>query len=365
MHTFLTTALDLAKNRRGFCAPNPAVGAVLVKDQQIIASGYHYASGYPHAEVKTLEKIDPALIQNATLYVTLEPCCHRNKKTPPCTDLLIQSGIKKVVYGFQDPNPAVAGQSKKILAAAGIECIHSPLAEIDVFYQSYAHWWQTGTPFVTAKLAMSLDAKIAGEQGLRVNITGPEAQQFTHEQRRRADAILTTAKTIIADDPLLNVRLTGEPQRKPIYILDRNLTTPINAKIFTTAERVTLFCDQQITAEKMQAYQNLGARCIPVSSEQQKLSLPAILKTIGQDGIHDLWIEAGGSCFSAFARMGLLQQAYIYIAPKLLGTTAQNAFAGPTDLFSQATHFAWQTLGQDSVCKITFSQDLRAQVLQN
>lgn len=328
MHeTYLKRALELAKIRRGFCAPNPSVGAVLVKNNKIIAEGYHKGSGHPHAEVEALLHVSDEDIKDAILYVTLEPCCHTNKKTPPCTELIIQRGIKKVFYGFRDPNPQVAGLGEKELKEAGVECVQIEIAEINEFYKSYQYWWQTGKPFVTAKLAISLDGKIAGPNDQRVTITGTEAQQFTHQQRKLSDAILTTAKTIQCDDPLLNVRLDDEEYRKPVYVLERNTITPSNAKIFTSAERVIILRD---------------------------LDLNAVLQHIGQDGVHDLWIEAGGLCFSAFIKANLVQRAFIYVAPKCLGANAQSAFDENHDIFATAKSRHWQVLGDDMVCEFNW-----------
>jgi diaminohydroxyphosphoribosylaminopyrimidine deaminase / 5-amino-6-(5-phosphoribosylamino)uracil reductase len=323
---YLKHALKLAQIRRGFCAPNPSVGAVVVKDDEIIAEGYHWGSGHPHAEVEALNKINDEL-KDATLYVTLEPCCHTKKKTPPCTELIIARGIKKVVYGFRDPNPQVSGLGEKKLNEMGINCLYINSPEINEFYQSYQFWWQTGRPFVTAKLAMSLDGKIAGANGQRINITGRAAQLFTHQQRKKSDAILTTAKTIVCDDPVLNVRLPEGEYRKPIYVLDKNSIIPSNAKIFQSAERVTVI---------------------------NKTDLNEILKEIGRDGIHDLWIEAGGKCFSAFLQAGLIQRAFIYVAPKWLGEKAQTAFDLDTDIFANAKKYQWQSLEQDAVCELSF-----------
>jgi len=327
MHeTYLKQALELAYIRRGFCAPNPSVGAVIVKNNQVIATGYHWGPEHPHAEADALNKIGE-LAKESTLYVTLEPCCHTNKKTPPCTEAIIQAGVKQVFYGFRDPNPAVAGKGEEKLQAADIECQHIPLPEINEFYCSYQYWWQTKKPFVTAKLAMSLDGKIAGPNGQRIAITGSAAQQFTHQQRKWADAILTTAKTIQKDDPLLNVRLENEEYKKPIYILEGQLKTPLNAKIFSSASQVTILNNKNIA------------------------SLSEALQIIGQDGIHDLWIEAGGKCFAAFAKEKLLHRAFIYVAPKWLGAEAQTAFTDNTDIFADARLRQWQMLGEDALCE--------------
>lgn len=351
--TYLKQALELAEIRRGFCAPNPAVGAVVVKDNLILSTGYHWASGHPHAEAGALNKIG-AEANGATIYVTLEPCCHRHKKTPPCTELLIARGIKQVVYGYRDPNPQVAGQGEKALQSAGIECIYLPMDEIHAFYQSYHYWWQNQKPFITAKIALTLDGKIAGPQGERITITGSEAQLFTHLQRKRSDAILTTVSTIIADDPLLNVRLDNKIVKKPLYILDSQLNIPLTAKVFNSTESLVIFHSENSDPEKKLALEKLGAECRTIMQTNTGLNLPDIIHYIGQQGMHDLWIEAGGKCFSTFIQQKLLQRAFIYVAPKWLGNDVQSAFIEPFDFPSTTCSLEWKPLGQDAVCKIDF-----------
>lgn len=329
---YLEMALELAKIRKGFCAPNPCVGAILVKNNQIISRGYHQASGSPHAELEAISKIDPSLVSGAILYVTLQPCCHTAKKTPPCTDLIIKSGIIKVIYGFSDPNPAVNAHTDKILQAAGIECIHYPLTLINNFYASYAYWWKHKRPFTTAKLAISLDGKIAGINGKRIQLTGDTAQKFTHLQRKHTDAILTTAKTIIADDPLLNCRIDDVIYKKSLYIIDTHLSVPISAKIFNSTEKITIFHNSQISKKEQDRFQKHAIRFIPIKENNNGLDLLEILKQIGQDGIIDLWVEAGGKSFQSFVQNSLLQRAFIYVAPQWLGENTQLAFTDPDPL---------------------------------
>lgn len=348
-------ALELANKRRGFCAPNPSVGAVIVKNNKIIGSGFHFANGHPHAEVIALQNISESA-KDATLYVTLEPCCHREKKTPPCVDLLIKQGIKKVFYGYVDPNPSVSGKSKTILAEFGIECTHLPLPEIDTFYASYHYWWQHQKPVVTAKLALTLDGKIAGAHGQRLAITDQQAQIFTHIKRKQADAILTTAKTIRQDDPLLNVRLPSEEHKKSLYILDRNLTTPLTAKIFNSAQQITLLHDAQITKDKIEVYSDAGVRCFAIPSADQQLCLKTALTFIGQDGVQDLWVEAGGKCFTSLVKQKLLHYAFIFVSPKCFGPDAQNAFSEPLMDFDNITSHQWHILDQDVLCEIKFEE---------
>nr|WNN92425.1 bifunctional diaminohydroxyphosphoribosylaminopyrimidine deaminase/5-amino-6-(5-phosphoribosylamino)uracil reductase [uncultured Rickettsiella sp.] len=329
---YLETALSLAEIRKGFCAPNPCVGALLVKNDQIIARGYHQASGFSHAEVDAISKVDPSHALGAVLYVTLQPCCHIAKKTPPCTDLIIKSGIIKVVYGFRDPNPAVNGHTDKILQDAGIECIHYPLTLIDNFYASYDYWWKHKKPFTTAKLAISLDGKIAGKNGKKIQLTGNTAQQFTHQQRKHTDAILTTARTIIVDNPLLNCRIDDVTYKKPLYIIDAHLSIPISAQAFNSAEKITIFHNTEISKKERDRLQKHVIRFIPIKSDNNGLDLLEILKQIGQDGIIDLWIEAGGKSFQSFVQNSLLQHAFIYVAPQWLGENTQLAFNVPDPL---------------------------------
>lgn len=344
---YLKQALELAKLRRGFCAPNPCVGAVLVKEENVIASGFHWASGSAHAEAEVLNKIDASVAKGATLYVTLQPCCHTAKKTPPCTQLLIAKKMAKVVYAFKDPNPAVSDHSDKQLQQAGIVCIQQSLPEIDDFYASYQFWWKHKHPFVTAKLAISLDGKIAGPHGQRLQLTGEAAQRFTHQQRQHADALLSTSKTISNDNPLLNVRSDNTTISKPLYILDSELNTPLSAHIFNTAKKITLFHKMNLSRKNQAEYHRDNVQLVPIKTNQAGLNLDDILKYIGQEGHHDLWVEAGGHCFQSFAQNQLLQRAFIYVAPRWLGQDAQNAFTDPLVL-SKAKAAPPILLGSDS-----------------
>jgi len=354
IHTqHLLYALTLAQKRRGFCAPNPSVGVVVVKNDQIIATGYHQAAGEPHAEVEALKQLSAEESAGSTVYITLEPCCHQGK-TPPCTELLIQRGVKAVYYAFTDPNPLVSGQGKQQLQAAGIDCIHLPLPEIDAFYQSYLHWTNTGLPWVTAKLAMSLDGKIAGPQGARVAITGKEAQIFTHQYRKQSDAILTTVKTVLGDNPQLNVRLAGEEiQRMTVYVLDKNLDFPANAKLLDSAQKIILFHQNHANENRRLGLESQGIHCVPINLKNDHLDIAKVLSHIGQDGVHDLLLEAGGVCFESFILEKHIQRAFVYVALKWLGPAAQTAFSHQTVIFDKAQDLKWHVLGDDVVCEFS------------
>lgn len=353
---YLTRALELAKTRQGATGSNPAVGAVIVKDDLILAEGYHWGTGHPHAEIEAFAKLTPQQLEGATLYVTLEPCCHFGR-TPPCVEAIAKHKIAAVYYGYQDPNPKVAGKGAQFLQNQAISCTHIPLAAITVFYKSYQHWWTTQKPFVIAKLAITLDAKIAHPAGQPATITSQDANNLTHRLRKRANAILTTAKTIIADNPQLNVRLPHQTIAKPIYIIDRHLSTPINAKIFTTAEKLTFFYQSSLPPEKLKPFQDQNAHCIPIEAHNHQLSLTTILTEIGKQGCHELFIEAGGHLFQSLITAHLVNQALIWIAPKLLGPQAIPAFPLKEDIFIAAKKVKWEIFDKDILCKIEYNSD--------
>lgn len=356
---FLKKALDLARLGKGYCAPNPAVGAVVVKDNKILATGYHRGVGCPHAEVEAFNQIPSTLSQGADLYVTLEPCCHQGK-TPPCTDAIIRSGISRVFYGLKDPDPRVSGKGAAILAEAGIACTHVSLPEIIAFYQSYCYWQADKKPFVTAKLALSLDAKIAGMDGKPIKISGKVADDFTHQQRKYADALLTTARTIYKDDPQLNVRLHENIEQKPVYILDRALTILPTARIFKTSKQLTLFHSDKVCENRISVYRNKGVNCIavPEVKNQKILAWDAILNEIGKVGVQDLWVEAGARCFESLILGDCLDQAYLYFSPKYIGVEGIPAFSAKQNLFEKVQTTRWDVLGTDAVCQLIWKRGM-------
>lgn len=348
--TYLRKALSLAKIRRGFCAPNPTVGVVLVKKGKIIATGFHKRSGLPHAEVEAIRSAGENA-KGCDLYVTLEPCCHYGK-TPPCTNLIIQSGIKSVYYGLRDPNSIVSGNGAQQLEKAGIRCFFTELPEINAFYESYHYWTKHKRPWVTAKLALSLDGKIAGPNGEPLVLTGKELKQYTFECRKKSDALLTTVNTVLKDNPKLNVRLHRKEIKKTVYILDSNLRLPLTAMIHESAERIIIFHEKRADKKQKQTLIDKNIRCIEIARKKDGLDLSRILDVIGKDGIHDLWIEAGSHCFESFLDKKLINRALIYIAPKILGIYATTGFKKP---FSFSEHaLQWYQYGKDTICEVQF-----------
>ncbi|KTD16955.1 riboflavin biosynthesis protein RibD [Legionella jordanis] len=332
----MLAALEQAWLGRGLCAPNPSVGAVAVRSGKIIARAWHQGAGKAHAEQLLLQQI-PKGLDDISLYVTLEPCNHWGK-TPPCASAIIEHGISKVIFGFCDPNPIVAANdTPKILEQAGIEVLHFPLQEIDSFYQSYRYWIMTKKPWITVKLAQTFDGKIAGEQGAPCHLSNAACKTFTHLNRKHTDLILTTAKTIAADNPMLNVRLQDEEFGKPLAILDRRLLLSPEARALKNARHCHIFHDEGHSAEE--SLPNCSYHGIP--SINNRLDLEAIIKHIGAMGYHDVWVEAGGELFSALHQRNLVQRTFLYLVPEILGEKTTPAFHGNA-LFARNKTVSWQ-----------------------
>lgn len=343
---WMLAALEQAWLGRGRCAPNPSVGAVLVHHQQIIAKSFHPGAGSPHAEQLVLAQLPPDLSQ-VTLYVTLEPCNHWGK-TPPCVEAIIQHGIESVVFGFHDPNPVVVqNDTPTQLAAHGIDVLHYPLPEVDAFYQSYQYWFRKHQPWVTAKIAQSLDGKIADASGAPVQLSNAECTRFTHNQRLHTDVLMTTAKTILADNPALNVRLESGQQGKPLAILDRQLQLTGDEQVFEYATVCHIFHDAKLTVShplKQVVYH-------PIATQHDQLDLLVVMKVLGSLGYHDVWVEAGGRLFTALHDLKLVNTSYFYLVPKLLGDSAVSAYHNDR-LFENKKIIHWQALADNMLMKI-------------
>lgn len=347
---FLRKALEQAYLGRGVCAPNPSVGAVLVHNQQIIAMGYHQGVGTAHAEKLVLQQAPSQ--REMTLYVTLEPCNHWGR-TPPCVSAIIQSGIRTVVYAFSDPNPLVReNNTPDLLRAEGIEVIHYPLDEIDAFYQSYVYWMQTKKTWLTAKIAQTFDGKIAGKGGERTQLSNEYCNQFTHKQRLYADIILSSAETILKDNPLLTVRTTEGTWQKPIAILDRQLRVSADAKALKEAKHCYIFHDSLLAVK----HPLPNCTYIGVPLINQQLDLLFILQHIGQLGFHDTWMEAGGRLFSAFHEQGLVQRTYFYLVPMILGNEAIAAYHGK-NFFKKQHRILWQNKGNNVIACVEWGEN--------
>lgn len=332
---FLLAALEQAWLGRGTCAPNPSVGAVAVLNGKIIAQSWHRGAGTPHAEKLLLEQL-PNDCSNVILYVTLEPCNHWGR-TAPCVEAIIERGIKQVVYGYTDPNPVVSSNNTPmILKQHHIQAKFHPLPEIDAFYQSYSYWTRTKKPWVTVKMAQTFDGKIAGPAGERVMLSNDLCAQFTHEQRKCSDVILTTARTVNNDDPMLNVRLPEGTCSKPIAIIDTRLELNQHAKLLNHVKPCHIYhAVADVTSFNRDIF---SLHAMPASSGQ--LDLNAVITHLGQLGYHDVWIEAGATLFNALHQAGLVNRTYLYLVPKFLGEKATSLYSNAC-LFDNMTKITW------------------------
>ncbi len=340
---WMQRALDLAAQGRGWVNPNPLVGAVLVKQEEIIGEGFHHRYGGPHAEVFALDQAGLEA-QGADLYVNVEPCVHRpQKQTPPCTDLILRHGIRRVFVAMRDPDPHVNGRGIQQLRAAGIavqegllEAPAHKLNEISIQYKT------TKKPFVLLKMAMSADGKIATRTGQSKYLSSPESLRFTHELRDRYAALAVGIGTLIADDPHLTTRL-AYPGHNPVrVILDTQGRIPLAAKIWQTSNiaKTILATSPAIKPEKEEALLKLGAEIwkLPtienagtseLTSLQSTIDLSTLLDRLGRSGFDSLLVEGGPTVAAGFLQAHLVNKITFLIAPKLIGgASAPGAVGG-------------------------------------
>ena len=311
-------ALKLASRGEGHVNPNPLVGALLVKNGEIIGSGWHERYGEPHAERNAFVSCT-ASPRDASLYVNLEPCCHTGK-TPPCTDIIIESGVTRVVVGVRDPNPLVSGKSIELLRAQGIEVIENVLKDECIeINKIFFHYIKTGLPYVILKYAMTMDGKTASRIGESKWITDKPSRERVHRERNRCSAVMVGVGTVLADDPLLNCRIEGG--KNPLRIIcDSRLRTPLNSKIVMTANEITtLIATASEDTEKHKAYQDKGCSVQVFSQADNRVDLSALLESLGKDGIDSVLLEGGGELNYSALISGIVNAVQCYIAPKILG----------------------------------------------
>jgi len=326
---YMARALNLARRGTYTTQPNPRVGCVLVKDNKLIAEGWHVRAGGGHAEVEALKKTKNAA--GATAYVTLEPCSHFGR-TAPCAEALIKAKVARVVIAMQDPNPQVAGKGIALLEAAGIETVCGVLAEEareinKGFIQRMLH----AKPYVLSKLAMSLDGRTAMASGESKWITSAEARQDVQQLRAASSAILTGVDTVIADDPSMNVRLENVDVEQPLrVVLDSALRTPTIAKLLTLSGRcLVLTCSDD--GEKRAALEHAGAEVYTLAKNKQgQLDLQGVLQFLAEQQVNDVLVEAGATLNGALMEQGLIDECVVYMAPCLLGASGRGLFDMPT-----------------------------------
>ena len=320
---FMAVALDFARLGLGRTSPNPAVGCVIVHGGKILSIGFHRKAGLPHAEVEALQRLRtrPTVLKEATLYVTLEPCCHYGK-TPPCTDLIIRSGIRSIVVGMEDPDTRVQGKGIEILRRAGIRVKTGVLEEeCRSLNEAYVTHREKKRPFVFLKMATTLKGVVGwkgrGRLSSRLHVTGPAAQRYAHQYRDQVDAILVGINTILADDPLLTTRLPDRRGKDPIrIILDRRLRIPLSARLLhlSSGAKTTLVTAALGQEKKKQRLQKLGCEILysPLS-RNGRFDLKALLKKLAENSIVSVLVEGGPTVWSSFFEKRLVDRLLLFV----------------------------------------------------
>lgn len=321
-------ALRLAQKGLYSTDPNPRVGCVLVKNGTVVGEGWHRKAGEPHAEVLALAQAGDSA-ENATAYVTLEPCSHTGK-TPPCADALIRARVARVIVAMQDPNPLVAGDGLKKLQASGIQVICGLMeAQARALNPGFIKRMETGLPYVRIKMAMSLDGRTAMASGESQWITGAAARQDVQLLRARSSAILTGIGTVLSDDPSMNVRLSAEvlqvdEVRQPLrVVLDSSLHFPAKAKIAEAGGEVLVMSTVKAEAE------NQHCRFVQVAEKNGLVDLRAALQYLAAHEVNEVHVEAGAILSGAFLQQQLADEIVVYMAPHIMGDEAKGLFALP------------------------------------
>ena len=363
---YMSRAIELAKKGEGWVNPNPKVGAVIVKDGQIIGEGYHVECGQMHAERCAISSLRDSA-EGATMYVTMEPCCHYGK-TPPCTEAIIENEISRVIIGSRDPNPKVSGKGAQTLRDAGIEVVEDFMKdECDALNSIFFHYITTNIPYIRLKYAMTADGKIATKTGASRWVTGPEAIHKVHEMRHECMSIMVGVDTVIADDPMLNCRI--ENGRNPIRIIcDSKLRIPGECQLVRTAdeydsetivvcavsgmplgevrfsEKAPFYMDDSNEnplakalgkkfgggdfTKKAIKLNERGVRIFNFPGHDGKVDLSLLMEYLGKLDIDSLLLEGGGNLNESALRAGIINEIRIFIAPKVFGGKAKSPIEG-------------------------------------
>jgi diaminohydroxyphosphoribosylaminopyrimidine deaminase/5-amino-6-(5-phosphoribosylamino)uracil reductase len=310
---YMRRALKLASRARGLTRPNPMVGAVLVKKGEILAEDYHRKAGMPHAEALVLGRAGKKAA-GATLYVTLEPCCHTGKRTPPCGRAIVEAGVRRVVAAMRDPNPQVSGRGFLELERAGMTVVAGVLeSEATRLNEAYVKFMTRNRPFVILKTAMTLDGKIATRSGQSKWITGERARRLVHRLRSSVDAVMTAVGTARADDPQLTARIRGGTNPRRVLI-DPELRTPPGARIFKTPPETIL-----VTSRRGEETEKLAKSGINLIFFNKQLELDWLMERLAAMGIMSLLIEGGSSLNAHALNEGIVDKVIFFVAPKIIG----------------------------------------------
>lgn len=327
---YMSIAITEAKKGEGRTSPNPCVGAVIVKEGQILSKGYHKKSGTPHAEVNAVNAAGESLT-GSTMYVTLEPCNHTGK-TPPCTELIIRSGINRVVVGMTDPNPLVDGTGLEFLEKNGVEVATGVLLEEcrEIIRPFIKHITQ-GVPWTIMKGGISLDGKINYAKGKSGWITGEESLSEVHKIRDKVDAILVGSETVRIDNPSLTTRTLDSNGKDPIrVIIDTRLSLPLDSQVFhSESEAPTwVFCSAQASAERISELKRSGIEVLVVDENRDGVDLRQVLKALGDAGVCSVLVEGGARLHGSFLKEKLFDSACLFYAPLFAGDNGVSLVSG-------------------------------------
>ncbi len=325
---------QLARKGTGKVSPNPLVGAILIRNGTVVGSGYHQKAGTPHAEIHAIHQAGKRA-EGGTLYLNLEPCCHTEKKTPPCTEAILKSGIRKVVIAMRDPNPKVNGKGLGILKKRGIEVQEGvSKEEAEVLNEIFTHYIKTALPFVALKVAATLDGKIANSAGLSKWITGETSREFGHHLRNQYDAILVGKGTVLADNPELTTRLPIRSKRNPVRIIvDEDLTLPLTSKVFhlRPGDRVIVATTERGGKARKKRLEQKGITVIQTATKGNGVNLSSLLKRLGKMEMSSVLIEGGSGINGSAIRENLVNKVYYLTALKFMGgTDSISAIGGPS-----------------------------------
>jgi diaminohydroxyphosphoribosylaminopyrimidine deaminase/5-amino-6-(5-phosphoribosylamino)uracil reductase len=329
---YMAQALSLAQLALGQVSPNPAVGAVIVKDGEVVGQGYTQPPGLDHAEIVALKQAGERA-RGGVMYLTLEPCCHHGR-TPPCTQAIIAAGIAEVHLAALDVNPVVLGWGKEELEGAGIRVyVGEHEAEAKQLNEAYAKFITEGIPFITVKFAMSLDGKIATRSGDSRWISGELARKRVHNLRYTADAVMAGVNTVLADDPWLTTRCCGSGgmlKKQPTrVIVDSKGRTPLNARVFTEPGKAIVVLGRLARAEERESFTQVGAELLELPSPEGWVDLERLLRVLGEREITSVLVEGGGILFGSLFDGGLVDKVIAFIAPIIIGgREAVTAVAG-------------------------------------
>ncbi|OGP51372.1 MAG: riboflavin biosynthesis protein RibD [Deltaproteobacteria bacterium RBG_13_43_22] len=316
---YMKMALRLARKGLGRTSPNPVVGAVVVRKGMVVGQGFHQKAGGPHAEPIALAQAGEKA-RGATLYISLEPCNHFGR-TPPCTQAILESGIRKVVFGMADPNPAVAGRGADWLSSRGIDVVQGVLEEdCRRLNEVYIKWIKTGLPFVILKAAVSLDGRIATRTGDSKWISNEKSRLLVHGIRNQVDGVLVGIGTVVKDDPWLTVRLPRGKIKDPLRIvLDPRLRIPLKARILKGPAKTVIITGGKVVSDKRQAIEKKGVEILSLPCRDGHISIKKMMTLLGKKGITSLLVEGGAEVYGAFLDERQADKLVVFITPCLIG----------------------------------------------